>query len=674
MIVVVFGLFLLAWSAQALHSPHEVIIDIAQYLMDGHGGGRHSARVFFGGDMSYAPYEVECPSSPPPSTEEWIWSADKLSKGERDFVHRRSEKVNHAVEKMMRRQGLPSPPRMPVIGYAISGGGYRSMLTGLGGLMGLMDHHEAHTAGTAGWFDAITYLTGLSGGAWGTGSFIANEGLSPMKLVEQIWNLESNLVYPDDDKLFFYSNIIGHLDGKRSTGHPVQLTDLWALAIAEHMLPPKWRFAGHPNMTVSALAKEIKGLETGDLPLPILVASQREEGEYVIAANATLWEFTPYSFGAWAFGSNEKVPGGFTPVEYLGSHLIDGKLSGKCWKGLDRLSFVMGTSSTLFNGALQLLNHTESKGIIVGLLKEILQELGQDDFDVSRIPNPFFNWTGQVNPLSNLTHLTLVDAGETNQNIPLEPLLTPERKVDAIIAYDASHDTPTGWPNGSSLHTTFTRAIILNEKDDTRIMMPDIPTGEEFVEGGLNRRPVFFGCDTTQTPMIIYIPQNPWTYYSNQSTFRLEYSLVEAQKMMLNGLRSTTLNSTTPIWSTCLSCALTDRAFGYTAENRTDICSECFKLFCWKRELHVVRSESLDEDGTYSPTMGIPSWLIENQIVKESSLKKMEERTASGWWEMAKREVDRVEQAVEVGLSQGPLKDWTSNMMKMVAKKLGYGV
>lgn len=65
---------------------------------------------------------------------------------------------------------------------------------------------------------------------------------------------------------------------------------------------------------------------------------RREAGELIIAENATVWEFTPYEFGSWAFGSQYKSPGAFTPIEYLGTSVNDGSPNGTCWKGFDQLS------------------------------------------------------------------------------------------------------------------------------------------------------------------------------------------------------------------------------------------------------------------------------------------------------------------------------------------------
>ncbi|WVQ63560.1 uncharacterized protein L199_001713 [Kwoniella botswanensis] len=606
-------LFPLTWG---FHNPHDISMDSAQWLMENQGHGRHLVRSFFGGDTSYAPDEADCPEN-----QEWLWTADHLSKGEEKFLKKREKVVKEAVKKMMDSQQMPAPPQTPVIGYAISGGGYRAMITGLGGLMGLMKQsEEAVRAGTGGWADAITYMAGLSGGSWGTASWISNGGMLPLDMIEKVWNLESNLILPDDGKLSFYSNLIRQVDAKRKANFPAQLTDYWALALGEQLLPEEYRMKGHADLTISSLPKKVKKLSDGELPMPIIIASQREEGEYVIAQSATVWESTPYSFGSWAFGSKRKTPGGFTPVEYLGTTLDNAQAKGQCWKGLDRLAFIMGTSATLFNGLLLELNGTNSDNIIVTALKGILHEIGEDNFDVARIPNTFKGWDVEENPLKDFDLLTLVDAGETDQNIPLEPLLVPERNLDAIITFDASRQTETSWPNGSSIHTTSERAVILDERDDTRIKMPKVPTANGFINGGLNTRPTFFGCENTTTPLIVYIPQFPWTYYSNKSTFQLDFDLHAAKQTMLNGMRSLTLNSTVPTWPKCLSCALTDRAFAYTSQNRTDECKKCFDDFCW---------DGTSNDSTppeYKPVLGVPDWL-ENKGLVDSRYKDGKEGT-----------------------------------------------
>lgn len=64
--------------------------------------------------------------------------------------------------------------------------------------------------------------------------------------------------------------------------------------------------------------------------------------------------------------------------------------------------------------------------------------MSANEVDVSILPNPFVDWRTGSNPIANLTNITLVDAGETLNNIPFEPLLVRQRKVDVILAFDNS--------------------------------------------------------------------------------------------------------------------------------------------------------------------------------------------------------------------------------------------
>jgi len=73
----------------------------------------------------------------------------------------------------------------------------------------------------------------------------------------------------------------------------------------------------------------------------------------VIPENATTWEFTPYEFGSWAFGSVTKVRGAFTPIEYLGTRMDNGNVNGSCYKGFDQMRYVL-LIEVMSNADLQL--------------------------------------------------------------------------------------------------------------------------------------------------------------------------------------------------------------------------------------------------------------------------------------------------------------------------------
>jgi lysophospholipase len=45
---------------------------------------------------------------------------------------------------------------------------------------------EAAASGIGGWLNGISYMSGLSGGSWATGSFMANGGMLPTDLVNDV--------------------------------------------------------------------------------------------------------------------------------------------------------------------------------------------------------------------------------------------------------------------------------------------------------------------------------------------------------------------------------------------------------------------------------------------------------------------------------------------------------
>lgn len=118
--------------------------------------------------------------------------------------------------------------------------------------------------------------------------------------------------------------------------------------------------------------------------------------------------------------------------------------------------------------------------------------------------------------------------------------------------------------------------------------MPRIPTTNQFVRDGLNTRPVFFGCGTdarpnTTTPLVIYVPNRPWSTASNTSTYQLQYETQQALDIISNSARTLTLNNTLPAgnWSTCLACAFADRAVARGGKERSQKCRDCFQQWCW---------------------------------------------------------------------------------------------
>lgn len=193
-----------------------------------------------------------------------------------------------------------------------------------------------------------------------------------------------------------------------------------------------------------------------------------------------------------------------------------------------------------------------------------------------------------------------MDGGEDLQNIPLNPLIQPERHVDVIFAVDSSADTIYNWPNGTAIQATYERSI--NTTIENGTAFPAIPDRNTFVNLGLNTRPTFFGCDqsniTGPTPLIVYIPNYPYIYNSNHSTFDPDTTIPERNLIIQNAYNGATQGNGTldAKWPACMACAVLSRSFYKTNTAVPQDCVDCFQRYCWDGTRN-----STEPAGNYTP-------------------------------------------------------------------------
>jgi lysophospholipase len=353
---------------------------------------------------------------------------------------------------------------------------------------------------------------------------------------------------------------------------------------------------GGVGYTWSSIALS-KDFQHGGMPMPIVVADGRAPGQILIPNNTTVFEFNP-----WEFGSFNPPLEAFVPLEFLASNFSAGVLHTDqgCVRGFDNAGFIMGTSSSLFNQAFLMINNTEAPQALKDSVNQILISIGEDNQDVAVYePNPFYLYANQsVYSSSNV--LTLVDGGEDLQNLPLEPLLQPQRKVDVILALDSSADTSTRWPNGTAMVATYQRSRS-SLGHSSGIAFPFVPDQNTFINLGLNNHPTFFGCNSSNVsgsaPLVVYIPNAPYIYQSNVSTFDLQYNTTERDAIIENGYDVATLGNATvdPDWPTCLGCALLSRSLERTDTAVPEKCAMCFQRYCWNGTTNST------EPGNYYP-------------------------------------------------------------------------
>lgn len=324
--------------------------------------------------------------------------------------------------------------------------------------------------------------------------------------------------------------------------------------------------------------------------MPILVADERSPGDTIISLNATVFEFNPFEMGSF-----DPTTYGFAPLKYIGSNFSGGSLpqSQGCVAGFDNLGFIMGTSSSLFNQIfLSLDSFSGIPDILKNAIASVLKSVGDDANDIADYtPNPFLGYHNSTNPSATHKRLTLVDGGEDLQNIPFNPVIQPMRNVDVIFAVDSSADTveaenpSQNWPNGTAIVATYERA---NTDIMNRTSFPYIPGQDTFVALGFNNRPAFFGCNSSNVtegdnipPLIVYLPNTPYVFWSNQSTFnKLDYTIAERNAMVQNGYDIVTQANSTRSgasdWPTCVACAVLSRSLERNGEGIPAACQQCF--------------------------------------------------------------------------------------------------
>jgi lysophospholipase len=318
------------------------------------------------------------------------------------------------------------------------------------------------------------------------------------------------------------------------------------------------------------------------VPLPVIVADGRYPGDYEVTLNATEFEFNPWEFGTW-----DPTINGFVPMEYLGSRFIDGQLpeNKSCVRGFDNAGFAMGTSSSIFSAFIVQLNQTSLPEFAKTALRNVLSELAQNNETIALYgPNPFYQY--ENNPWANQQTLDLTDGGLNGENIPLHSLIQPNRSVDVVFAVDASGDV-NSWPDGSALVRTYERSLNSTGIGENATAFPTIPGQSTFINLGLNTKPTFFGCNTSNltgpAPLVVYLPNYPYITYSNVSTFDLEYTTEQRDAMLTNGYDIVTManNSRDANWTTCAGCAVLGRSFERTDTPLPDACKSCFEKYCW---------------------------------------------------------------------------------------------
>ncbi|KAJ5632480.1 hypothetical protein N7490_008819 [Penicillium lividum] len=549
----------------------------------------------------YTPTNVSCPASRPT-----VRSAAKLSTNETSWLEVRRNKTITPMKNFFDHVSVgdydvgayidkhsSNVSNLPNIAIAASGGGYRAMLNGAGGIKAFDSRVNNSTASghLGGLLQAATYVAGLSGGSWLLGSIYINNFTSIADLQTyssgEPWQLGNSIFEGPDtgglqilDTADYFKDLAEAVEDKKNAGFDTSITDIWGRALAFQMFNSS---NGGLDYTWSSIAKT-PAFIAGDYPMPLVVADSRTPGEVIASSYSTVFEFTP-----WEFGTFDPTLYAFAPLEYLGSRFENGSISSNetCVRGYDNAGFIIGTSSTLFNEAITELGSNSSKITewAEDVLKDLFAKFDSSDNDIASYePNPFYGWNDDSLALGDALDIT--DGGEDGQNVPLHPLIQPVRAVDVIFAIDSSADTDLNWPNGTSLVATYERSLNVSGIGNGTAF-PAIPDQNTFINLGLNMRPTFFGCNSSNitgtAPIVVYLANTPYSSQSNTSTYQMTYEDWQRDNIITNGYEVVTMGNGTldGNFTACVGCAILSRSFERTNTDLPEICTQCFTDYCW---------------------------------------------------------------------------------------------
>jgi lysophospholipase len=362
---------------------------------------------------------------------------------------------------------------------------------------------------------------------------------------------------------------------KDAAGFSPTLVDVYGRLLSYQLLSPEAQDLSTDGAVTKTLSSVVSASNFTNHAVPFPIITSRGintfQGKCMADLNATQYEFTPYDFGSWDAGVKA-----FTQTQYLGSRLTNGapSVAGKCIKNYDNLGYVAGTTSDIFNsfcGAPAAKNNTQSlaqtlEAIVLNAHSPLTSDL------YAPYPNPFYQSANSPLVSAQKT-LQLADGGEGQANVPIWPLIQPERNLDVLIVSDNSADTSDNWPTGIALQTAYQQASLVN-----LTKMPFIPSTDVFISQGLNKRATFFGCGDNATVTIVYLPNNDYVYASNIGTVTIQTSKEETAGIIANGNQIVAQGGDEQ-WATCLGCAIVGKSGGALPE----ACGACFDKYCYKQ-------------------------------------------------------------------------------------------
>lgn len=511
----------------------------------------------------YAPVITSCPGTT------LVRSASGISNSEASYLASRKANADVALESWL-ATALPGvdTASLPTIALSISGGGFRSLLTGAGVIQAFDDRDS--TSSVAGLYQSFSYHAALSGGAWLLSALAADNWPTITELKDNVWETQfaaGILDSTNETTILDFDQIAEDIITKAELGFPVSLTDPWGRTLSYQIMNGG---QGAAAVTLTDIIS-LSNFTSHNVPFPIITASKINylTGECEPSETEAIFEFNPYEFGSWSSDVSA-----FVETKYLGSNITAG-VALSCATGFDKIDWAMGVSSNL----LEEFVCNSSLGVDVtsyfpAEIIEIVEEYtSTDKYGYSLLPNPFKGFLSTTATTASSVFadetLYMVDGGEPDRNVPLLPLLEPSRDISVIVVNDNSNDV-LDYPDGAAL----VAAYEATQTGRLAGRFPAVPAVGEFSTS----RAQFFGCNETEAVTVVYLPNSDWTYASNVSTLQLTFTTAETEALVANG-NGVAAQGGDDNWAGCLACGLMLKEVG--AASLPSGCDACLADYCW---------------------------------------------------------------------------------------------
>lgn len=410
---------------------------------------------------------------------------------------------------------------------------------------------------------------------------------------------------PTGDSETYYAQLFDNTGAKAEAGFPVSVVDSFGQFWATY-LPDGGLYSNY-----SDLAQSGNAFSTGLAPMPIMVFAEVVPGKSpeiggmmypgrtdTNGFNLTIYEVTPFEFGSWAGGRVQA----FMPTQYLGSQMSGGTVQNQseCVQGFDKFTLLQGSTGNAFTAWLI----DAFYNIPIFTKRQDVQDvpipIGQQDnrfvqfinttainfnltFNESmwaRYPNPFQNYSEDM---TDVSELLIVDGSLSGETDPIRPLIIPAREVDFIIVYEASSEAEYNWNNGTTL------AMTSRSASEGNLPFPTIPDVGTMVTQNLTMQPTFFGCNE-DTPLVLYLPNSPWSGYTNYSFTTPSFTDNQLDLALENAFNLATYGNgmIDPQWPECLACATIRGSARKLSYGLPQVCDQCFERHCWNGKISTA--------------------------------------------------------------------------------------